>query len=351
MKLEMAPLEGITTYVYRNTHAKYFGKMDKYYTPFLSLHKEKEFNHKERQEILPENNEGLHVVPQVLTNSAEDFLRAAEKLKAMGYEEININMGCPSGTVTAKAKGAGMLDDPMRLDKFLAEIFERSPVEISVKTRLGMDRPEEWEDLLRIYNKYPLKELIIHARVRADFYQNTPNWDAFAQAVEGSRNPLCYNGDIFALADYNRLTERFPSVDKVMLGRGILANPFLPEELYGAAGASLTCRMTDVKNEGKPELGQDGGEALDNKEGIQHSGGLRCEKDVRRLHEFHDELYTEYGKLLSGDRNILFKMKELWTYMVHLWPEVEKHQKAIRKAKNCSEYEIYVKKMFRELMS
>lgn len=317
MKLEMAPLEGITTYVYRNAHARYFGKMDKYYTPFLSLHKEKEFNHKERQEILPEHNEGLHVIPQVLTNSAEDFLRAAEKLKALGYEEININMGCPSGTVTAKAKGAGMLDDPMRLEKFLAEIFEKTSVEISVKTRLGMDKPEEWEDLLRIYNKYPLKELIIHARVRADFYQNTPNWDAFARAVEESRNPICYNGDIFEVADYRRLVERFPSVDRVMLGRGILAKPFLPEEIYGVDCGKDSCKVMDAS----------------------------------RLQAFHDELYVEYHKLLSGDRNILFKMKELWTYMVRLWPEVEKHQKAIRKAKSCSEYEIYVKKMFRELVS
>lgn len=313
MKLQMAPLEGITTYVYRNAHAKYFGKMDKYYTPFLSLHKEKEFNHKERQEILPEHNEGLCVVPQVLTNSAEDFLRAADKLQALGYQEININMGCPSGTVTTKAKGAGMLDDPMRLDKFLAEVFEKTPVAISVKTRLGMERAEEWEDLLKIYNKYPLKELIIHARVRADFYKNTPNWDAFAQAMEGSKNPVCYNGDIFSLDNYHELKERFPTLESVMLGRGLLANPFLLGEIVGAA-----------------------------------CGEAKAEETCLRLQAFHDELYTEYSKLLSGDRNILFKMKELWTYMVYLWRDVEKHQKAIRKVKSCSEYEIYVKKMFRE---
>lgn len=313
MKLQMAPLEGITTYIYRNAHARYFGKLDKYYTPFLSLHKEKEFNHKERQEILPEHNEGLHVVPQVLTNSAEDFLRAAEKLKALGYDEVNINAGCPSGTVTTKAKGAGMLDDPMRLDRFLGEIFEKSPVEISVKTRLGMEKAQEWEDLLKIYNKYPLKELIIHARVRADFYQNKPNWEAFAYAMEHSRNPVCYNGDIFTLEDYHKLAEAFPKLESVMLGRGLLANPFLPEAIY--------------KNHG----------------GVEKLEGAKI-----KLEEFHRELYMEYSKILSGDRNVLFKMKELWTYMVQLWPEAEKHQKAIRKAKNCSEYELCVNRMFRE---
>ena len=130
MIFELAPLEGITTYIYRNAYAHHFGKVDRYYTPFLSLHKEKEFNHKEKQEISPLNNEGIRVIPQVLTNSSEDFLRAAKKLKDLGYGEINLNAGCPSGTVTTKAKGAGMLEDPMRLDKFLSEIFEKSEVKI-----------------------------------------------------------------------------------------------------------------------------------------------------------------------------------------------------------------------------
>lgn len=313
MILEMAPLEGITTYIYRNAHARYFNKMDKYYTPFLSLHREKEFNHKEWQEILPEHNEGLCVVPQVLTNSAEDFLRAAGKLSSLGYEEININMGCPSGTVTTKGKGAGMLEDPMKMERFLEEIFAKTPVAVSVKTRLGMEKPEEWEDLLRIFNKYPLKELIVHARVRQDFYQNKPNWDAFALGMADSVNPMCYNGDIFSVADYKALKERFPELERVMLGRGILQNPFLPGAIAG-------------EDAEQPVTGE----------------------DWRRLEGFHEELYRKYSEIMSGDRNVLFKMKELWTYLGKLWPEGEKYQKAIRKAKSCSEYEICVKKMFRE---
>ncbi len=320
MKLEMAPLEGLTTYVYRNAHAKYFGKMDKYYTPFISLHKEKEFNHKELQEILHQNNEGLCVVPQVLTNSAEDFLRAADKLKALGYEEININMGCPSGTVTAKAKGAGMLDDPMRLERFLQEVFEKTPVAISIKTRIGMDSAEEWEDLLKIYNKFPLKELIIHPRVREDFYKNKPNWDAYALAVKESKNSLCYNGDIFGVEDYQKLMECFPEVDRIMLGRGVLVNPFLAAQIQKElCDTSVNCTAGEI--------------------------------DWEVLQAFHDELYRDYSDLLSGDRNILFKMKELWFYMVRLWPDAEKYQKGVCKAKNCREYEISVNKMFREMMT
>ncbi|MBR3808229.1 MAG: tRNA-dihydrouridine synthase family protein, partial [Lachnospiraceae bacterium] len=276
MKIQMAPMEGITTYIYRNAHAAHFGKMDKYYTPFLSLHKEKEFNHKELQEILPKHNDGLNVIPQVLTNSAEDFLVAAEKLKDMGYDEININLGCPSGTVTAKNKGAGMLQDTVRLDQFLTEVFAKSPVDVSIKTRIGMESADEWESLLEIYNKYPIKELIIHARVREDYYKNTPNLEAYVYAVKNSKNPICYNGDIFSVEDYQRLKEILPDDGNIMLGRGLIARPFLTEELYHGT-----------------------------KQNIQ-------EKETRmKLQAFHDEVYEGYKQVMSGDMNVLFKMKEL----------------------------------------
>lgn len=317
MKIQMAPMEGITNYIYRNAHAKHFGKMDKYYTPFLSLHREKEFNHKEKQEILPEHNEGLCVVPQVLTNSAEDFLVAAKKLKDLGYDEININMGCPSGTVTTKGKGAGILEDAERLDNFLETIFERTPVNISIKTRLGMESTQEWAMLLDIYNKYPIIELIVHARVRNDFYKNTPNWEAYAYAVENSRNPLCYNGDIFTLEDYDRFKERFPHVENVMLGRGLLTNPFLASEISRQQG--------DVSDKICAE---------------------NAEEKLLQFQAFHDEVYTEYQKIMSGDQNVLFKMKELWTYMIAMFPDAEKEQKAIRKAKKCTEYESAVSGLF-----
>lgn len=310
MKLQMAPMEGITNYIYRNAHARHFGKMDKYYTPFLSLHREKEFNHKEKQEILPEHNEGLNVVPQVLTNSAEDFLSAAKKLKNLGYSEININLGCPSGTVTAKCKGAGMLEDTKRLDDFLAEVFERTPVDVSIKTRIGMAMPEEWETLLDIYNKYPIKELIIHPRVREDYYKNTPNLSAYAYAIENSKNPICYNGDVFSVDKYRKIKDILADTNNIMLGRGLIANPFLAEEIY-----------KEVEN------GQVG------------------MANALRLQDFHDEVYEEYRKILSGDQNVLFKMKELWAYMIGMWPDAKKQHKQICKSKKCSEYEAAVKEL------
>lgn len=308
MKLQMAPMEGITTYIYRNAHAKHFGKMDKYYTPFLSLHKEKEFNHKEKQEILPENNEGLNVIPQVLTNSAEDFLNATKKLKDLGYTEVNINMGCPSGTVVSKGKGAGILENTEELDLFLEKIFENQLMDISIKTRIGMEKQEEWEKLLEIYNKYPIKELIVHARVRSDYYKNKPNLEAYDYAIKNSKNPICYNGDIFSLEDYRNLQTIFPNTENVMLGRGLIANPFLAEDIY-----------------------------------TQNS--IKTAEEWMRFKSFHDDLYLGYQKIMSGDQNVLFKMKELWAYMIGMWPDSKKEHKQICKSKKCTDYEAAVKSL------
>lgn len=316
MKLQMAPMEGITTYIYRNAHARHFGKMDKYYTPFLSLHREKEFNYKEKQEILPEHNEGLNVVPQVLTNSSEDFLVAAKKINDLGYEEVNINIGCPSGTVTAKGKGAGMLAEPERLQRFLEGIFEKTSVDISIKTRIGMVDGEEWENLLSIYNQYPIKELTVHARVREDYYKNPVNLKAFAYAMENSKNPLCYNGDVLSVDKYRKMKSVLSDVNNIMLGRGLIANPFLAEKIY---------------KEGESDQG--------------NIGGVFNRENYLRLQAFHEEVYTEYQKVLSGDQNVLFKMKELWAYMIEMWPNAKKQHKQICKAKKCSEYEAAVREL------
>lgn len=317
MKLQMAPMEGITTYIYRNAHAAHFGQMDKYYTPFLSLHKEKEFSHKEKQEILPENNSGLRVIPQVLTNSSEDFLKAVPKLKALGYDEINMNIGCPSGTVTSKGKGAGMLQNPEELQRFLEEIFAKSQLDISIKTRIGMESVNEWEGLLEIYNQYPIKELIVHARVRSDFYKEKTRKEAYVYAMENSKNPLCYNGDIFTVQNYCELKNIAADVENVMLGRGLIANPFLAEDLY--------------KSE---------------QEGYKETEFALTKDRCVKLQNFHDEIYEEYRRILSGDQPVLFKMKELWAYMFGMFPDDKKLNKALYKAKKCAEYEAVVKELF-----
>ena len=198
MRRYAAPMEGITGYVYRNAHHRVFGGVDRYFTPFLSPGKKRGLRSRELNDVLPEHNEGVPVVPQILTNDWEDFLHTAEILREFGYEEVNLNLGCPSGTVAAKKRGAGFLGYPEELDLFLGRIFDGTDMGISVKTRIGVERPEEFERLLAIYRKYPLRELIVHPRVLRDGYGNTPNLPAFLQALEDSPFPVCYNGDLFS---------------------------------------------------------------------------------------------------------------------------------------------------------
>lgn len=307
MKIYLAPLEGITGWIFRSAVHECFGGFDKYFVPFIRPNQMGHLSAREKKDILPEHNTGMRTVPQILTNRADDFLRTAEKLKDFGYEEVNLNLGCPSKTVVTKGRGAGFLPDPAGLDRFLGEIFEKSPVRISLKTRLGMEDASEFMALMKIYNKYPAEELIIHPRVQKDFYKNTPDLQAFARAADISRIPVCYNGDIFSVEDYERFTERFPGTDRVMTGRGVLKDPSLARKLRGGRGA-----------------------------------------DKEELRRFHDILYAGYCEEMSGDRTILYKMKELWTYLAPLFSDSKKYAKKIKKAEKCIVYEQIIEDFFAE---
>ena len=202
MKYYLAPMEGITGFIYRNAYEKFFGNIDKYFTPFIVPTSSKSFKTKELRDVLPENNGDLNIVPQILTNDFEGFINTSRKLQQLGYNEINLNLGCPSGTVVSKNRGSGFLAKREELDKFLNDIFKINNMKISVKTRIGKDSPEEFYELIKIYNKYPMEELIIHPRTREDFYGNKPNLEVFKDALSLSTNQVCYNGDIFAVEDY-----------------------------------------------------------------------------------------------------------------------------------------------------
>lgn len=303
MKLYLAPMEGITTYIYRNALHHHYGGFDRYYTPFLS---NKVLSSKELRDILPENNKDIKVIPQILTNQAETFSTIAKALQDYGYDEVNLNLGCPSGTVTAKKRGAGFLSVPDELDHFLEEIFAKCPLDISIKTRIGIESEYEWEDLLAIYKKYPIKELIIHPRYQKEFYQGTPHVEAFKQAADilkDSNTALCYNGDITSNKSFCNLIKKFPFTEAVMLGRGVLANP----ELGGI-----------LRNKDSEPL-------LSNK--------------LSTFKAFHDEILTGYMDYMSGDQPILFKMKELWSYMGPYVHASDSLLKKIRKSKRLSDYQ------------
>lgn len=305
MNYYLAPLEGITTYIYRRAYHAHYRAMDKYFTPFLVPHTKKDFNTREKNDILPEHNQGMYLVPQILANDAEGFLNTVQKLKAYGYQEVNLNLGCPSKTVVSKGRGSGFLFYTDELNRFLDEIYTKADVKISIKTRIGKYGADEWGKLLEIYNQYPLEELIVHPRIQQQFYKGKPDLAAFEDAMKECKSPLCYNGDIFTTEDMKRIKEQFPELSCVMLGRGILKNP----ELIW----------------------------------LIESGGDRI--DARRLRAFHDQIYKDYQEVSCGDKNVLFKMKELWCYLGELFPEEEKLLKKIRKAEKLDRYEAVVEEL------
>ena len=333
MQIYLAPLEGITTYVYRRAYEHHFGGVDRYFTPFIV---NKKMAKKEIQGILPENNPGKELIPQIMSNNAEDFIQVSKEIASYGYDTVNLNLGCPSGTVVSKRRGAGFLAYPEELDAFLSEIYEKCPIKISIKTRIGLEDESEWDKILSIYEKYPLEELIIHPRLRSDFYKGAICKEAFARALEQIKVPICYNGEINSVEDYIRMKEEFPQVDRVMIGRGVLRHPELiaqirsfesglfPEEakrrlLFG-------CRNGEVK------------EALEEEVSSQE---LR-----KRMKEFHDEVYAGYCEIMYGEKPTLFKMKELWSYMGESFPGTEKQIKQIKKANRLSEYENAINSIF-----
>ena len=315
MKYYLAPMEGLTTYNFRTSWNRYYGGMDKYFTPFIS---NRHMNSRERNDILPEHNIGMYTVPQILTNKAEEFLSLAEQLAGYGYREVNLNLGCPSGTVVSRNRGAGFLGTPRELEFFLDEIFDKCPLDISIKTRIGMDYLDEWALLLRIYRKFPLKELIIHPRLQVEGYKGTPHLEAFAEAVNELDCPLCYNGDITSPETLSQLLDRLPMIDTVMIGRGILQNPGLLQQLKTP---SVTAPLPDPFSDNDRLL---------------------------TLKEFHNSLLSGYQEIMSGDTNTLYKMKDLWTFLSRGFDSPEKYVKKIRKANDISDYKIAVTALFRE---
>lgn len=291
MEYECAPLEGITDAVYRRTHARFFPGITRYYTPFISPTQHHCFTPRELRELSPENNPGLTLVPQLLGKNAEDFLWAARELAEMGYEEVNLNLGCPSGTVTAKGKGSGLLAKPEELERFLDAVYASSPLKISIKTRLGFEQPEEFDRLLAVYNRYPVRRLIVHARTRREMYNPGVHWDAFGKALQNTALPLSYNGDLFTPEDVAAFRAEFPSVRSVMLGRGLTADPGLIVKLSGG----------DV--------------------------------DKPALRAFHDALCREYPVVFGDRSSAMHRMKAIWQFMLCSFEGGEAYRKRLIKAK------------------
>lgn len=303
MQHYFAPLEGLTDSIYRSLHHKYFPGVDRFYTPFFSPTVHRVLTPREARELPPADTLDFCVVPQLLTKVSGDFVWMAHQCADLGYTEVNLNLGCPSGTVTAKGKGSGMLRDPDALDAFLEGIFSDAPLPVSVKTRIGFSSPDEWQKLLDIYNKYPICELTIHPRVRTAFYAGDVDTDAFTYAVENAKMPLCYNGDLRSLADISTIAERFPTVGSVMIGRGLIADPGMV------------------------------------------SGGTK----MAVLEQFYHELTAQYVENFGGPRNAMFRMKEHWAMLQKSFVGGEKLFKELRKTTDLQEYKAITQQIFHTL--
>lgn len=303
MLFSFAPMEGVTLYPYRRLHAEMFPGADRYYAPFIAPDGSGKYKASNLRDILPENNRGCTLIPQILCNRPEPFLAVARELAAMGYREVNLNLGCPSGTVVSKHKGSGLLADPAALDALLEELFSRSPVAVSVKTRMGLEGTEEFPALLEVFEKYPAAELIVHARARSGMYKSVPDLAGFAAALRKSRLPLCYNGNVFSPADLSKVLAAAPGLERVMIGRGAAADPALFRRLRG--GAAL---------------------------------------EAAELREFLERLLEAYQARGLSPNHCLARMKELWYYVIWLFPGAS--AKALNKARTLSDYRSAVDLLF-----
>lgn len=306
MLYECAPMEGVTDYIFRQAQSRLFAPADRYYTPFISPTATHLFTPRQLREFIPEHNEGINLIPQLIGHNAEDFLWAVNELKAMGYNEVNFNLGCPSGTVVGKKKGSGLLTELEILKGFFDEVFEKSPVEISVKTRIGKENPGEFAEILELYNNYPIKELIIHSRLQTQQYKGTPNLEAWRRALECSRAPLCYNGDIFDKDCAERFVSAYPETKSLMLGRGLAANPNLIGELKGAPPVTKA-----------------------------------------QLEEFHAAVLQGCIQRTPQEKPLLLHLKEFWFYFSCSFEDADKALKAIRKSQHLSDYNSAVSSLFR----
>ena len=308
MNYYVAPMEGLTDRVWRQAHQKWFGWAGapaKYYAPFLSPPENRVLIKKKMAELAPESNPGAPVVPQLLAKDGALAAWMVGQLRQLGYTEVNLNFGCPSGTVTAKGKGSGMLRDLDKLDAFLAALFAEAEGPLTVKTRLGVEKPEEFAAVLEVYNRYPIAELTIHPRVMRQQYRGEADREAFAKALPTCKMPVCYNGDLTTVEQLRTLEADFPAVQSLMVGRGIIADPALFRQALGGPAATK-----------------------------------------EELRGYLDDLYHGYTALFGSAGCAISRMKGHWFYLIHRFEGSERLEKQLRKLREPWEYETVVNQIF-----
>jgi len=308
--ISIAPLRGITNGTFRDIYASLFDGVDYALAPFVSATSGDKVNLSVLKDILPENNKNMTIIPQVIGANPDDVKMMFEVIhQKLGYDTININMGCPHRPIVSKGRGSGFLKKPDSIWRMLDKLFDNSNFHVTVKTRLGYDDPEQIVDLIPKFNNYPIKELILHTRTATQMYKGNTYPETFAKCMETSEIPLVYNGDIFCLDDYKKLKSTIPGCNSWMIGRGVVLNPFLPQEIK--------------------------------------TGKLFSQTDkIKAIYDLHNALYQEYSKILFGPAHLLGKMKEYWLYMSENLPNGSKLLTNIRQAKTPEHYEKIINKFF-----
>lgn len=304
-----SPLQGFTTYHFRNAQNKYFGGIDTFYAPYIRLNGKLEVKQSYERDLLPENNATLEVIPQIITNDADEFIFVAKYVQEFGYKELNWNLGCPYPMVTNRGMGSGLICDFNKIDEILERVHNETDILVSMKMRMGYEHSDEILHTFPILDKYPLKNVAIHARLGKQLYKGGVDLDAFQKCVDAAKHKLYYNGDITTVEQFKKMQQRFPSIDHFMIGRGLIADPFLPSMIKN--------NTTDY-----PENRWDLFEA------------------------FHDEIYQQYDAILSGPTPIKMKMLGFWEYFSQSFSNPQKTYKKIKKAANPVKYRMVVKEIF-----
>ena len=303
-----SPLQGFTDFRFRNAQQKYFGGIDTFYAPYIRLNGKFKIKSSYERDLLPENNTTLTVIPQVITNDAEEFLFVAKYVQSLGYKELNWNLGCPYPMVTKSGMGSGLICNPTRIDEILHRAHNETDILVSMKMRMGYENSEEILHTFPILDKYPLKNVAIHARIGKQLYKGGVDLDAFQKCIDVAKHQLYYNGDITTLAGFKAMKERFPSITHFMIGRGLIADPFLPQMIKD--------NTTEYPKDRWKIFG-----------------------------EFHDEIYQQYDAALSGPTPIKMKMLGFWEYFSQSFSDPRKTYKKIKKAINPKKYQVAVKEI------
>jgi len=304
----LAPLQGFTDVTYRNVWARHFSGIDEAMAPFISTMGQQRLKPSRIKDVDPKKNQHLFVVPQILGNVAKDFIFLANHLYEMGHKRINWNLGCPHSKIAKKSRGSGLLLYPGKIDDLLSQIIPNISASLSVKIRLGRKAKDEIFDLLTMFDRHPLEEIILHPRTGIQMYTGTADHDAFGNAIQKSRHTFTYNGDITDKSSFELIKNQFPPIKRFMIGRGILSNPFLAEDIKG----------------------------------FQKNSQNR----LIRLKAFHDELYVEYNKIFSGPGHLTGRMKGFWSFLGPSFTGSKKHLKKILKSTSTQGYEEQVNSFF-----